>query len=400
MIVKTKIAAALSVALLAVSGSATAEVTLYDQNEASSSYQDAYINGQLNATDGNGHSQSAYNANLQLDYDRVISSANRNLGMTFNADGSVSRGSASGASSDSNYLASGTITADNYFRPNSKGLFWYGAGELGAKKGAEEVFSKIGVGLGYGRVVNVTPMAKAMRLVEALRKQGGLSASPGKATVLSIAEIISRENEYKSKYRLGNYEQQWITDIEKVLVASGKVSGSMNAASVIEARDVLVNERISTRKHGWLVRGGLGVIISNYDGTDGGDPTLDLGAEYHRPISNQTQFSNVTKFSSIYGDGDTGYRLFNTMSLTHELSDKVDWENSWLMDYSKAGTVGNIAGTDTTTNTLSSTFRYYLNNQLDLTATVKASDTEDDIANNGNDDTDVSFNLGASYRLR
>ena len=397
MIVRTKIATAISVAVFAIAGTASAEVTLYDYTEATSNYQDAYVNGSFNATDGNGHAQTAYNASLALDYDRVVSSANRNLGMTFNADGTLSRGSAAGASSDSNYLATGSVTADNYFQPNSKGLFWYGSGELGLKKGADSIFSKAGVGIGYGRVVNVTPMAKAMRLIEALREQGGLSGNPSKATYLKVAQIISKEDEYQSKYRLGNYEQQWITDIEKALVASGMVRGSMSAASVIEARDVLINERISTRKHGWLVRGGLGLILSNYDGTDGGDPTLDIGAEYHRPLSNETQFSNVTKFSSIYGDDDTGYRLYNTMSLTHELSDKIDWENSWLMDYSKAGDAG---GTDLTTNTLSSTFRYYLNNQLDLTATAKISDTEDDIANNGNDDTDLSFNVGASYRLR
>ena len=397
MIVRTKIAAALSVALLSIAGTATAEVTLYDYTEANSNYQDAYVNGSFSATDGNGHDQAAYNASLALDFDRVISSANRNLGMAFNAGGTLNRGSAAGASSDSNYIAAGSVTADNYFRPNSKGLFWYGSGEAGIKKGADKPFTKVGVGLGFGRTVNVTPMAKAMRLVEALREQGALSANPSKATYLKIAQVIAREDEYKSKYRLGNYEQQWITDIEKALVASGQVRGSLSAAGVIEARDVLINERISTRKHGWLVRAGLGLILTNYDGTDGGDPTLDIGAEYHRPLSNDTQFSNVAKFSSIYGDDDTGYRLYNTMSLTHELSDKIDWENSWLMDYSKAGDAG---GQDTTSNTLSSTFRYYLNNQLDLTATGKISDTEDDIANNGNDDTDLSFNVGASYRLR
>ena len=397
MIVRTKIAAALSVALLSIAGTATAEVTLYDYTEANSNYQDAYVNGSFSATDGNGHDQTAYNASLALDFDRVISSANRNLGMAFNAGGTLNRGSAAGASSESNYIAAGSVTADNYFRPNSKGLFWYGSGEAGIKKGADKPFTKVGVGLGFGRAVNVTPMAKAMRLVEALREQGALSANPSKATYLKIAQVIAREDEYKSKYRLGNYEQQWITDIEKALVASGQVRGSLSAAGVIEARDVLINERISTRKHGWLVRAGLGLILTNYDGTDGGDPTLDIGAEYHRPLSNDTQFSNVAKFSSIYGDDDTGYRLYNTMSLTHELSDKIDWENSWLMDYSKAGDAG---GQDTTSNTLSSTFRYYLNNQLDLTATGKISDTEDDIANNGNDDTDLSFNVGASYRLR
>ena len=396
MIVRTKIATAVSAALIAVAGNVSAEVTLYDYTEATSAYQDAYLTGQFNATDGNGHSQTAYNANLALDYDRVISSPNRNLGLTFNADGSISRGSAAGASSDSNYLATGGVTADNYFRPNSKGLFWYGSGEIGIKKSAD-TFSKIGVGLGYGRVVNVTPMAKAIRLIEALREQGSLTANPSKATYLKIAQVISREDEYKSKFRLGNYEQQWITDIEQELVSSGQVRGSLSAAGVIEARDVLINEGISSRKYGWLVRGGLGLILSNYDGTDGGDPSLDIGAEYHRPLSNDTQFSNVAKFSSIFGDDDTGYRLNNNMSLTHELSDRIDWENTWLLDYSKAGDAG---GQDLTTNTLSSTFRYYLNNQLDLTATAKASNTDDDINNNGNDDTDLSFNVGASYRLR
>jgi len=396
MIVRTKIATALSVALFAVTGTASAEVTLYDYTEATSAYQDAYVTGQFNATDGNGHDQTAYNANLTLDYDRVISSPNRNLGLTFNADGTLSRGSGAGASSDSNYLAIGSVTADNYFQPNSKGLFWYGSGEAGLKKSAD-LFSKIGVGLGYGRVVNVTPMAIAIRMIEALRKQGSLAANPSKATYLKIAQIISREDEYQSKFRLGNYEQEWITDIEKALVASGQVRGALTAAGVIVARDVLINERISSRKHGWLVRGGFGLVLSNYDGTDGGDPSLDLGAEYHRPLDNDTQFSNVAKFSSIFGDDDTGYRVSNNMSFTRELSDRVDWENNWLLDYSKAG---DDAGQDLTTNTLSSTFRYYLNNQLDLTATAKATNTEDDIDNNGNDDTDLSFNVGASYRLR
>ena len=179
-------------------------------------------------------------------------------------------------------------------------------------------------------------------------------------------------------------------------MASGQVKGSLNAASVIKSRDVLVNEFISTRKHGWLVRAGLGMVLSNYDGSDGGDPSLDIGAEYHRPLNNQTQFSNVAHFSSIFSDDDTGYRLSNAMSLTREISDKVDWENSWLLDYSKAG---DNAGTDITTNTLTSAFRYYLNNQLDLTLTAKASKTDDDLAN-GNEKTDTSLNMGVSYRLR
>ncbi|PID46209.1 MAG: hypothetical protein CSB47_05675 [Proteobacteria bacterium] len=377
--------------MMAAAGTAVADVTLYDYTEATSAYEDAYIDGSFSTTNGNGHDQAAYNAALSLEYDRVFSSAHRNLSVNANAKGSVSRSSTAGADSQDNYSASAGVNADTYFRPGSKGAFWYGSGDLGLKKDAEDPFFKIGIGLGYGRVVNVTPMAKAIRLVEALMAQGALRAKPSKATYVSVAQIISRENEYSSKYRLGNYEQKWITDIEQALVASGVLNGSLNAAGVIKARDVLVDEFITTRKSGWLVRAGLGAVLSNYDGSDGGDPSFDLEAEYHRPINNQTQFSDVASLSTIFGDDDTGYQFTNEMSWTREITDKVDWVNSWKLDYSKSGEDG---GNDNTTNTLSSIFYYYLNNQLDLKVAALASKSND------LDDVDTSLNVGVSYRLR
>ena len=392
-----KLALSISVALATVVGNAAAEVTLYDYTEATSAYTDAYVNGQFNATDGNGHDQTAYNADLSLNYEKVQSTPSRNLSTKFNANGSVNRASTEGAGSVSNFLVNGGVTMDNYFRSGSKGAFWYGSGDIGIKKGQDKPFSKVGVGVGYGRVVNVTPMAKAIRLVEALKQQGALKSTPSKATYQTIANVIAREAEYKSKFGFAKYEQNWITDIERALVASGQVNGSLNAAGIIESRDVLINERISTRKHGWLVRAGLGVVLSNYDGSDGGDPSLDIGAEYHRPLNNRTQLSNVASMSSIYGDDDPSYRLINNLSLTHEMTDKIDWENTWSMDYSKAGVAN---ANDVTSNVLSSTFRYYLNNQLDLNLTAKASKTNDGLSNNGNDDVDTSLNMGLSYRLK
>lgn len=391
-----KLATAISVSLIAASGPSVAEVTLYDYTEATSAYEDAYISGQFSASDGN-QGQAGYNADLSLDFDRVYSSPNRNVSTKLQAEGSVNKGTTKGDGSTSSYLVNGSLTSDTYFRPGSKGAFWYGSVDAGVKKDAEDPFTKLGVGLGYGRVVNVTPMAKAIRVVEALREQGALKADLPKATYQQIANIIARESEYKSKYGAASYEQQWITDIEKVIMSSGLIQGNLSAGAVIKTNDVLQNEFISTRKHGWLVRAGIGAVLSNYDGTDGGDPSLDLGAEYHRPLNNRTQLSNVASLSTIYGDDDAAYQVNNALTLTHELTDKIDWENAWLLDYSKSG---DSAVDDVTTNALSSTFRYYLDNQLDLTLTAKASKTDDNIADNGNDDVDTSLNMGVSYRLR
>jgi hypothetical protein len=156
----------------------------------------------------------------------------------------------------------------------------------------------------------------------------------------------------------------------------------------------LINERISTRKDGWLVRAGVGAVLTDFDGGSG-KPALEAGAEYHKPIGNTTQFSNEAILTATLDDGDNGFIVNNAMSLTHELTDRVDWENKWTLNHSNSDTANDI-----TTNTLSSTYRYYLTNQLAFDVTAKLEDTEDDISNNGNDELDKSLNMGITYRLK
>ena len=134
MTVNNKLATAVSIALLSVAGSATAEVTLYDYTEATSAYEDAYLTGSFSANDGNGFDQSSYSATLGFDAERVFSSASRNTTIEADAAGSISRGSADGANSVSDFNAGIAGQVDTYFRPNSKGAFWYGAASLDAEK--------------------------------------------------------------------------------------------------------------------------------------------------------------------------------------------------------------------------------------------------------------------------
>ena len=121
---------------------------------------------------------------------------------------------------------------NKYFQPNSKGAFWYGDGEIGIKKGADDPRVKAGVGIGYGRVVNVTPIAQAIRLVEALTEKQRLTGSLTKAEYNQIANIIAKESEYRTKYGAADYQQNWMADIEKVLQATGKTAGEPAIQSI------------------------------------------------------------------------------------------------------------------------------------------------------------------------
>lgn len=392
---KKRILNTLIVGIIGTVGSAQAEVTLFDYQEASSAYEEAYVNGSFFTGKARGDDQTQYNFNINVDYDKTISTPDRDLTLQANADGQVSRAGTAGANSENSYTAGASVTADNYFQPGSNGAFWYGSASVRANDAFDDLETTAGIGVGYGRVVNVTPMAKTIRIVDELVKQQALSAKPGKAVYQQIAGIVARESEYISKYGARDYELKWIADIEAVLAQSGVVNGSLTAAGILKSRDVLLEENISLRRHGWKVRAGLGYVGTNFDGLTN-KPALEAGAEYHNPLSNRTQLSNDATVRAIINDGDNGYNFTNNLSLTHEVDDRIDWENAWTLDYAK----NSQNGDDVTTNTLSSTFIYELNNQLDLTTTGRLANVSGSNDMSNPDGTDRSFLVGVRYRLR
>lgn len=381
-----------AVGLLLSSVTHAEQITMFDYEEATSAYQDAYLNAQFDLQSGN-QDQTSFSADVSANYDQVFSSADRNTRINFVGDTSMSRGSADGDSTKKNYQALASLTNDMYFNPTRNNAFWYSKAEIGAQTDMEDPFTKLTVGLGYGRVVNATPMAKTIRVIEELQERGLLKGSVSRATYQNMAQIIAREPEYRSRYGSADYAEYWVEEIGKAL---GTTLGPRGA---IKSYDVLVNERISTRKYGWLVRAGVGAVLTNYDGSDT-KPALEVGAEYHYPINNQLQFSNEAILTAVLDDGDNGFNASNSMSLTYELRDNIDWENTWLLNYASSDD-----SEDLMTNTLKSTFRYYVSNVISLTLTAGLAKTDDNIdyipnVTDRNDDVDKTLQLGLTYRLK
>jgi len=384
---------AISLAISTIAIPAMADVTLYDYTEATSAYEDAYLSANANVARTRKDGQASYNLNVNSKYNKVISTPRRDTTFKLNADGNVSRSGKKGADSEHSYTVNGSSTIDTYFREGSKGAFWFGKIGVGKSSASKDYDTTLGIGVGYGRVVNVTPMAKAIRLVEALNYRGSIHGKPSKAVYNQIANIIAREAAYASKHGRKDYQKYWIADIESALRGSGVLGGNLNAAGVLQARDVLVDERISTRKLGWKVRAGLNYVGSNFDGIKN-KPGLELGAEYHLPLSNRTQFSNEATLTTVFDNSASdAYKFINNMTLTHEIDSRIDWENAWTLQYNKLD-----GGNNTTINTLSSTFLYELTNSLDYSIEAKVTNT--DATGTADDGTDRSLNMGIRYRLK
>ena len=166
-----------------------------------------------------------------------------------------------------------------------------------------------------------------------------------------------------------------------------------------------LNEILSTndsrgvldRLHGWTVQAGAGQILSDYNGKDG-DTTVDAEFDYALPFGYTSQLRETLHASKVLdSDSAFDYTMGNNLKYTYEISDKVDWINTWNLQYLKA----NNSGDDVTTNVLGTTFRYYLANQLTFNTTLSLSSV--DGSNLGFSETtgwNTALTSSISYRLK
>ena len=378
--------------LLGLTTTSVQAVSLYDYKEAKPSYTDAKVDATFdyktnkNNTTLQGQKDS-YNLNLNFDYDRVFSNSIRDIEFLGSVAGNSNRTSL-GTKSNS-YAGSASAGVFNYFAPNSKGAFVYGSASVADKKDTSGYYAETYVGAGYGRVVDATPMSQAMWIVRELRSQGRLTGDVSVTDYQNLARVIAKRDEYEARLNrsTANYAEAWVADMANVLNASGKAKGALDAAAVLRVYDVVENGVFITRRIGTRVRVGVGSIIKNYD-QESSKPAIQVVAEYHRPISNEWQFSNVATLSGTVDSDNNGYNLNNVVSFDKQINAKSTWENSWQANRNKPN-----SGSATTSNTLSSGYRYALGNRVSLYSLLSSTKATGSKA-------DTSLQAGISYKLR
>ncbi len=388
---KTALALGVSAALFSVSASA---IEISDYTEVESSYEEAYVTGSIATQSGN-QDKTSYDASVFVDYEKNYSSRERNFNIVLDGNYQANRGGNEGDVKEDSYAVLGAANVDNYFadKPN---MFWYASADAAYQDKYDDMYAAVGGGIGYGRVTVATPLAYAVRIVEELQQHNIIKGDVSDAAYLALAQVINRRDEFRSKFGFEEYEAEFIAAIEKSMKDSGIAPNGITALGFAHLRRVLFEEYINIRKYGWLVRGGVGVVASDYNG-ESGDPSINLEFEYAKPVGLRGQFINLAGYTAIWNDGDTtSQKITNRMSYTHELSDKVDWVNLWALSVD----IADGDREDVVSNTLSSAFRYYLTNRLNVEARVSLSRLDDDIDGNGNDDTDVTTFLGVRYRLK
>jgi len=386
------------VGVLSITSIKAIEMTDYKVVEGT--YEEAYINGQLTVEGGN-QDQTSYNAHADANFKTIHTTAPYSWEIDAIANSDFTKGSTSGDKSKDSYDTFLKGRFDKYLK-NDDTYFLYGSGDVGYRKQvtadkADDVFSKVGAGVGYGRMYDATPLAVAIRIVEDLRSYKIIKKPVSNAGMIALAKVIDLESEYKSKYGFNDFKKYWYADMEKALKSSGAIdSDSVGTFGIVRINEIIDLEKISGRFHGWKVRGGLGQILSNYDGKSG-STTADAEFDYGLPVGYQSQFRETAILSKILDNNEAiDFQFRNTATYTYEIADRVDWENAWTLGFDKYN-----SGDDVVSNSLSTGFRYYLANRLTFDTTFSLTKTD---GTNGNSvetpDWDTKFFTGVRYRLK
>jgi hypothetical protein len=255
---------------------------------------------------------------------------------------------------------------------------------------SKQIASDLTVGFGYGRYIDATALAKAVRIEDHLLKDKIISSNLPKEIMINIANIIERENEFKDEY--GEiYETYWFDAIEQEIKKSDLLTkGSIGSIGILRMRQVLfaINERVNPRFYGWDVTAGILFPLSNADKSPAGNPNFSIGGRYAIPLNWSLQINMTARaFTPL----DSAFFKTATLSagadFIYELSNKINFVSSYTI-----GILKPYSGIASIVHELNTSFWFYLENNIYLTIAA-------DLTKQGTNPRNLSMSMGLQYNL-
>lgn len=231
-------------------------------------------------------------------------------------------------------------------------------------------------GLGYGRFISATPLAKAVRIEEFLLKEKAITGRLPRESLVELGHVIQREGEFKERYGF-TYRRWWFEAMEGVIVSAGVAPDGIGAGGILRINEVLFEERVNERFYGWEASAGVNFQLTSPLKTQPRrDPGAAIGARYAQPIGWKHQVSGRVDLSSPFTE-EFGkvYKLTFTEDYIYEVSNRIDFifRNTLTLDIKeRPSSVG--AGPfnkHLVSNTLSAAFIFFVENKTNFSVNAQ-----------------------------
>jgi hypothetical protein len=231
-------------------------------------------------------------------------------------------------------------------------------------EGYKQIDSRGSVGIGYGRFIAATALAKAIRIDQFLHEEGVITAHLGKKKLVELGNVIEREGEFRDEHGAA-YRPYWYEAMEEVIRASGKLQGdTIGAIGILRMDEVLFQEVIHDRFYGWEVRAGVGHEITTFDESDT-EGSVEAGFSFAYPMGLTSQIYHRTDYSTAFENMGEAYGITSVTDYIYELTNRIDFIGSYQLQYDKASADEDaIDG-----HSLRAGFIFYVENQINVALT-------------------------------
>ena len=265
-----------------------------------------------------------------------------------------------------------------------------------------DILSKVGLGGGYGRIVPASGMAEALRIQEYLLDEKLITGEFTRESLIELSSHCARLYEYSEKYG-DRHPIDWYTDLEKILVATGKLDNNrFSPYALLRVQEILGRERIYERMIGWSVSGYLN-YKNNYQGGYNSSSSVNhylgttLKVEFGYPITNNLHFNHSTSYEydnlilSKYDDKIN--QILSSSSLIYKFSNRVDFKIDYIFSSN------NYFDYSLKYQLLDFNMFYYIENNIFLLLNARLTDRKDSFPSSYHNSTVKDISLSFGYRF-
>lgn len=277
-----------------------------------------------------------------------------------------------GLAADSVDNAQYTVSLDGEIHKYFSGdFFGYSSLHLASQTTYDHLDASAFLGAGYGRYVNATSMARAMRIQEELRDEGLITGNLEDAVMIDLAGAIDNVSSYE-------LEVDYYKSIQEILESSSRID-VLDGVALYRIMQVLNNEVIRDRYYGYRVGAGVGYELSNPYSEDTEDPVMEIFGNFAYPFNLRSQFNQSAVFTSSLSDFGDSYNFNATSSFSFEISDEFDdrVQYQFVADKNTIGEGTGAVSSTVSTHTFTNSFIFYIENRISLnldTSLIKTTD--------------------------
>jgi hypothetical protein len=376
--------------LVLLAGTAAA-ISITDYEVPVSTATSAFGGFQYNyASDVNGL-KTADNGNISASFNQFYSSLP--LGYRLGFSGILNRDGLVDPGEDEWTYNSSAFAQGNKYLSEESNLFGYGRLDGTAGSDYDRPGFTLTLGMGYGRFINATPLARALRAQEELLKEQILVGAIPDNVILDVAKMMAPEVIARYQQEYDQWERHYYGDLEKEFQRSGKLrDNELGGVGALVIRDVL-DEFISDRYYGYEVSAGIGYDLQTPYKDSDRTAFAEANANFAYPINLRSQFVEFFRVKSPLTDSKFGKEVHMsfTPSYSYEVSNTLDFVTAYIL----TGDKYDVDNSDWMFNhQLKVTLSYYIVNRITFTNTLTLSKPS------GADEMAKAFSSGLTYRFR